>query len=91
MSDSFATPWTIARQAPLSMGFPGGEYWSRLPFPSPEDLSNPGIELASHALPGRCFTTVSPAKLVIVPQLTFCLPKFCWHILYSITTLFLSS
>ena len=36
----FATPWTIARQAPLSMGFPRQEYWSRLPFPTPGDLPN---------------------------------------------------
>ena len=36
VSDSFATPWTAACQAPLSMGFPGQEYWSGLPFPSPK-------------------------------------------------------
>ena len=39
-----ATPWTVASQAPLSMGFPKQEYWSGLPFPSPEDLPDPGIE-----------------------------------------------
>ena len=44
------TPWTIACQAPLSMGFPRQEYWSRLPFPSPRDLSDPGIEPGSPAL-----------------------------------------
>ena len=38
------TPWTVARQAPLSMVFPRQEYWSGLPFPSPGDLCNPGIE-----------------------------------------------
>ena len=38
----FATPWTIAHQAPPSMGFPRQEYWSGLPFPSPEDLPDPG-------------------------------------------------
>ena len=43
VSDS-ATLWTVARQAPLSMGFPRQEYWSRLPFPSPVDLLDPGIE-----------------------------------------------
>ena len=42
-----ATPWTVARQAPLSMEFPSQEHWSRLPFPSPEDLPDPGIEPAS--------------------------------------------
>ena len=44
MSYSFATPWTVGCQAPLSMGFPRQEYGSGLPFPSPEDLPNPGIE-----------------------------------------------
>ena len=50
MSDSFATPWTIASQATLSMGFFRQEYWSGLPFPPPGDLPNPGIEPASPAL-----------------------------------------
>ena len=45
-----ATPWTAACQAPLSMGFSRQEYWSGLPFPSPEDLPNPGIEPRSPAL-----------------------------------------
>ena len=44
MSDSCATPWTVALQAPLSMKFPRQEYWSGLPFPSPGDLPDPGIE-----------------------------------------------
>ena len=39
----FATPWTVACQAPLSMGFPRQEYWSGLPFPSPGDLPEPGL------------------------------------------------
>ena len=55
----FATPWTIARQAPLSMGFSRQEYWSRLPFPSPGDLPNAGIEpttLKTPELAGRFFT-----------------------------------
>ena len=46
----FATPWTKAYQAPLSMGFSRQEYWSGLPFPSPGDLPNPGIEPESSAL-----------------------------------------
>ena len=46
----FAVPWTVAYQAPLSMGFPGQEYWSRLPFASPEDLPDPGTEPVSLAL-----------------------------------------
>ena len=61
MSDSFVTPWTVAHQPPLSVGFPRQEYWSRLPFLSPRDLSDPGIEpesLASPALVAGSFTTV---------------------------------
>ena len=46
----YATPWTLARQAPLSMGFSRQEYWSGLPFPSPGDLPDPGIEPESSAL-----------------------------------------
>ena len=38
------TPWTVARQAPLSMAFPRQEYWSGLPFPSPEDLPHLGVK-----------------------------------------------
>ena len=45
----FATPWTVAYQAPLSMGFSRQEYWSGLPFPSPGDLPHPGIEPGSPA------------------------------------------
>ena len=56
----FATPWTVAHQAPLSMGLSRQEYWSGLPFPSLGDLPHPGIEpvsLASLALTGGFFTT----------------------------------
>ena len=60
----FATPWTVAYQAPLSMGFPRQEYWSGLPFLSPVDLPNPGIEPSSPALPGGFFTTGSPIELL---------------------------
>ena len=44
------TPWTVAHQAPLSMGFPRQEYWSALQFPSPEDLPNPRVEPGSPEL-----------------------------------------
>ena len=47
---TLAAPWTVAPQAPLSMGFSRKEYWSGLPFPSPEDLPDPGIEPRSPAL-----------------------------------------
>ena len=46
----FATPWAVAHQAPLSMGFSRQEYWSGLPCPPPGDLSNPGIKPGSPAL-----------------------------------------
>ena len=54
-----ATPCTAADQAPLSMGFPRQEYWSRLPYPPPGDLPEPGIKPASpaaFALAGKFFT-----------------------------------
>ena len=47
---TLVTPWTVAYQAPLSMGFSMQEYWSGLPFPSSGDLSDPGIEPGSPAL-----------------------------------------
>ena len=56
----FATPWTVAYQAPLSMEFSRQEYWSQLPFPFPEDLPDPGTETASPtsaALAGGFFIT----------------------------------
>ena len=62
VSDSFATPWTIAGQASPSMEFPRQEYWSGLPFPSPGDLPDPGIEPPSPALAGKFFTTEPPGK-----------------------------
>ena len=46
----FVTPWTVAYEAPPSMGFSSQEYWSGLPFPSPGDLPNPGTEPGSPAL-----------------------------------------
>ena len=45
----FVTPWNVACQAPLSMGFPKQEYWRGLPFPSAGDLPDPGIKLATPA------------------------------------------
>ena len=56
------TLWTLAWQTPLSMGFPRQEYLSRLPFPSPGDLPDPGIEPMSPVLAGRFFTTEPPGK-----------------------------
>ena len=63
VSDSFVTPWAVAHQSPLSMGFPRQEYWSGFPFPSPRDLSDPGNEPTSPALAGEFFTAEPPGKL----------------------------
>ena len=58
------TPWTVAHQAPLSMGFSRQECWSGLPFPSPEDLPDPGIEPRSPALQADSLPTELPGKLL---------------------------
>ena len=60
----FATPWTVAYQASLSMGFSRQEYWSRLPFPSPGDLPDSGIEPRSLAVEADALTSEPPGKLV---------------------------
>ena len=60
MSNSFATPWSVAYQASLSLGFSWQEYWSRLPFPPPGELPDPIIKrssLMSPALAGGFFAT----------------------------------
>ena len=61
MSDS-ATPGTVAYQAPPSMGFSRQEYWSGLPFPSPGDLPNPGIEAGSPSLQADTLLSEPPGK-----------------------------
>ena len=58
----FATPWTVAYQAPPSMGFSRQEYWSGLPFPSPGDLPDPGIEPGSAALQADALHSEPPGK-----------------------------
>ena len=64
MVSDFVTPWTVAHQASLSMGFPRQQYWTEFLFPSPEDPSDPGTELASPALAEfGLFTTESPGAL----------------------------
>ena len=74
----FVTPWTVAYKAPLSMEFSRQEYWSGLPFPSPGDLPDPGIEPWSPALqtdtlpsepPGKRNTTLVMTLLTIFPIL----------------------
>ena len=58
----FATPWPVAYQTPPSMGFSRQEYWSGLPFPSPGDLPNPGIETRSPALQADALPSEPPGK-----------------------------
>ena len=58
----FETPWTVARQAPLSLGFPRQEYWSGLPFTSPGDLPDSGIEPGSPALQADSLLSELPGK-----------------------------
>ena len=55
-------PWTVAYQAPPSMGFSRQEYWNGLPFPSPEDLPDPGIEPGSPALQADALPSEPPGK-----------------------------
>ena len=59
----FLTPWTVAYQAPPSMGFSRQECWSGLPFPSPGDLPDPGIEPGSPALQADALQSEPPGKL----------------------------
>ena len=56
------TPWTVACQVPLSMGFSRQEYWSGLPFPSPGDLLDPGIEPGSPTLQADSLLSEPPGK-----------------------------
>ena len=59
---TLVTPWTVAHQAPLSMGFSRQEYWSGLPCPSPGDIPNPGIKPGFPTLAGGFFTSEPPGK-----------------------------
>ena len=58
----FAIPWTVACKAPLSMSFSRQDYWSGLPFPSPGDLPDPGIEPGSPALQADSLPSKPPGK-----------------------------
>ena len=64
----FDTPWTIAYHAPPSMGFSRQEYWSGLPFPSPEDLPDPGIKSGSPALKADALPFEPPGKSIYTYQ-----------------------
>ena len=63
----FATPWTVALQTPLPMGFSRQEYWSGLPFPSPGDLPDSGMELGSRTLQADSLPSEPSRKHVIGP------------------------
>ena len=70
-----AAPWTVALQAPPSMGFSRHEYWSGLPFPSPGDLPDPGIEPRSPTLQADALTSEPPGK----PHVVACIKiSFLW-------------
>ena len=59
------TPWTVAHQASPSMGFSRQEYWSGLPFPSPGDLSDPGIKPGSPSLEADALNSEPPGKSMV--------------------------
>ena len=82
----FATLWTVAHQAPPSMGFSRQEHWSGLPFPSPGDLPDPGIEHRSPALQADALTSEPPGK----PQEEDMKPlmRYCFQDLISENTAF---
>ena len=80
----FATPWTVARQAPLSIGFSRQEYWSGLPCPPSGDLPGPGIEPSSPASPtvGRFFTTEPSGKTLWMGILVFNSRTLSWGLYF---------
>ena len=93
----FVTPWTIAYQAPPSMGFSRQECWSGLPFPSPGDLPDPGIEPRSPSLQADTLPSEPPGKIILwygfpfinefffsCMQFHSCAQGFCIHHLESI-------
>ena len=68
---TLVTPWTVAHQAPLSMGFSKQAYWSGLPFPSPGDLPNPGVKPGSPALQADALPSEPPGKQISYLSSTF--------------------
>ena len=81
---TLCNPWTIACQAPLSMGFSRQEYWSELPCPLPGDLPDPGIDpacLTSPELAGRLFTTSATWEAHVIQQ-----PLKLWTVIHQLTT-----
>ena len=82
----FATPWTVAHQAPPSMGFSRQEYWRGLPFPAPGDLPDPGIEPKSPALQTDALTSEPPLSLSSVNVLS----SLIWTIPVNLITCLIS-
>ena len=86
----FVTPWTVASQAPPSLGFSRQECWSGLPFPSPGDLSNPGIEPASPTLQADALPSEPPGRPLKIMSKLILMSKrhiFGWQILLPYITL----
>ena len=71
-------PWTVAHRAPPSMGFSRQEFWSGLPFPSPGDLPNPGIEPRSPTLQADVLTSAPPGKFLVVKNPPAHSQGACW-------------
>ena len=72
----FVTPWTVAHQVPLSIGFSRQEYWNGLPFPSPGDLPNPGTEPRSPALQADPLPSDPPGRLGCIVMYVLCINKY---------------
>ena len=90
----FAAPWTVAHQAPLSIGFPRQEYCDGLPFPIPGDLLNSGIEpmfLMSPALAGRFFTTSATWEAYINIYVCIYIYKYVFVFTYIYTHTYILS
>ena len=80
MSYSFVTPWTVAHQAPLFIGFPIQEYWSGLPFPSARNLSDPGIEHMSSVSQADSLPSEPLGKpICMCVYLYICIYKYTVH------------
>ena len=80
----FVTPWTVAHQAPLSMGFSRQEYWSGLPFPSPGDLPNPGIKPGSPALQADALSSEPPGEALEKVNLELLEFGLTYHVTYGL-------
>ena len=82
------TPWTVACLAPLSVGFSRQEYWSGLPFPSPGDLPDPGIEPGSPALQADALPSEPPGKPQAMSIADLFLSLFCIVLVNSLIFFF---